>query len=91
MKLHTNVMSYGGKGALVSLPAAANASVVKPVSKAEAQHHQCACGCLSGTREEQTNSVVTSGGTENGAPDFANMTPAQKIAFHKARWDRILG
>jgi hypothetical protein len=24
-------------------------------------------------------------------PDFARMTPAQKVAYHKARWDRILG
>src|SRR5207302_9769229 len=28
---------------------------------------------------------------KNGEPDFATMTAAQKIAFHKARWDRILG
>jgi hypothetical protein len=27
----------------------------------------------------------------NGEPDFRKMTPAQKIAYHKARWDRILG
>jgi hypothetical protein len=27
----------------------------------------------------------------NGEPDFGKMTPAQKIAYHKARWDRILG
>jgi hypothetical protein len=24
-------------------------------------------------------------------PDFAKMTPAQKVAYQKARWDRILG
>jgi hypothetical protein len=24
-------------------------------------------------------------------PDFAKMTPAEKIAYHKAKWDRILG
>jgi hypothetical protein len=24
-------------------------------------------------------------------PDFAKMTPAEKVAYHKARWDRILG
>jgi hypothetical protein len=23
--------------------------------------------------------------------DFTKMTPAQKVAYHKARWDRILG
>ena len=27
----------------------------------------------------------------NGQPDFTKMTAAQKIAYHKARWDRILG
>jgi hypothetical protein len=27
----------------------------------------------------------------NGQPDFARMTPAQRIAYHKAKWDRILG
>jgi hypothetical protein len=27
----------------------------------------------------------------NGTPDFSKMTPAQKMAYHKARWDRILG
>jgi len=27
----------------------------------------------------------------NGEPDFSKMTPAQKIAYQRARWDRILG
>jgi hypothetical protein len=27
----------------------------------------------------------------NGQPDFTRMTPAQKVAYHTARWDRILG
>lgn len=27
----------------------------------------------------------------NGEPDFAAMTPAQKFAYHRQRWDRILG
>jgi hypothetical protein len=27
----------------------------------------------------------------NGQPDFARMTAAEKVAYHKARWDRILG
>jgi hypothetical protein len=26
-----------------------------------------------------------------GSVDFAKMTAAQKVAYHKARWDRILG
>jgi hypothetical protein len=54
MTLQTNVMSYGGNGAVTSVP-----PPVKPAS--------------------------------NGATDFGKMTPAQKIAYHKAKWDRILG
>jgi hypothetical protein len=27
----------------------------------------------------------------NGEPDFSQMTAAQKVAYHRARWDRILG
>ena len=29
--------------------------------------------------------------TASSTPDFSKMTSAQKIAYHKARWDRILG
>jgi hypothetical protein len=92
MRLQTNVMSYGDNGALVSAPAAANAPAVKSVSKAKAKHQTCSCACQAGTTiKEPTSPVVTGQRNDSGTPDFANMTPAQKIAFHKARWDRILG
>jgi len=29
--------------------------------------------------------------SSDGQPDFAKMTPAEKVAYHRARWDRILG
>jgi len=29
--------------------------------------------------------------SSEGEPDFATMTPAQKVAYQRARWDRILG
>jgi hypothetical protein len=35
----------------------------------------------------ETNGKASS----NGAVDFTKMTPAQKVAYHKAKWDRILG
>src|SRR5262249_31794225 len=40
----------------------------------------CACGCTTCGKD-----------TAEAEPDFAKMTAAQKIAHHKARWDRILG
>jgi hypothetical protein len=35
--------------------------------------------------------AATATSPNSGEPDFAKMTSAQKVAYHKARWDRILG
>src|SRR5438067_7165923 len=63
LRLQTNVMSYGGQGVAVSLPAPSNGQEKK----------------------------VGAAPAANGEPDFRKMTAAQKVAYHKARWDRILG
>ena len=34
---------------------------------------------------------IWAGVAKDATPDFGNMTNAEKIAFQKARWDRILG
>jgi hypothetical protein len=52
---------------------------VPPAAHGQAKK-ECACGC--GSWE---------GSAANGAVDFSKMTAAQKVAYHKARWDRILG
>jgi hypothetical protein len=53
----------------------------KPAKKED--HTACACKCKNGAAEKN--------GKVNGEPDFDSMTPAQKVAWNKARWDRILG
>jgi hypothetical protein len=58
MVLQTAVMSYGGNGTTISLPAKGKADAKK---------------------------------TPNAEPDFATMTAAEKVAYQKQRWDRILG
>ncbi len=63
MQLQTNVMSYGGDGRTISLPAKKKGDVPKS----------------------------TKPRPPGPEPDFSKMTPAQKVAYHKARWDRILG
>jgi hypothetical protein len=75
MRLQTNVMSYGGSGTVISVPPAATKK-------------DCGCGC-NGAGTCGTNAAAEP--SANGQPDFTKMTPAQKIAYHKARWDRILG
>ena len=82
MRLETNVMSYAGNGVLVSAPAASRTSVLKPLPSGNAKQRNCACGCKCETKAKEEDS---------NAPDYAKMTPSQKIALQKARWDRILG
>ena len=82
MKLQTNVMSYGGNGKVDQRPAGD-------------RRREAASG------EEGLRLRLQRAGTCDGeggggrAPtaqvDFTKMTAAQKVAYHKARWDRILG
>jgi hypothetical protein len=85
MQLQTNVMSYGGSGAVISVPVSANGQA-KPQGKPATAKKDCGCGC-NGTCATKPSATTTA----NGEPDFSKMTPAQKVAYHKARWDRILG
>ena len=84
MQLQTNVMSYGGNGVVVSLPPSA--------SEAKKSKEQAACACKGPAQtacacpDKKTSKAET-----NSTVDFTKMTTAQKIAYHKARWDRILG
>jgi hypothetical protein len=50
-----------------------------PVKKSKSS---CDCGCKTKSNSESSC---------NGKPDFRTMTSAQKVAYQKARWDRILG
>jgi hypothetical protein len=77
MVLQTNVMSYDGSGKVVSVPTV-------PAAPKEKKPAGCACGCKNGSAKEAPAAT-------NGEVDFRSMTSAQKVAYHKARWDRILG
>jgi hypothetical protein len=87
MRLQTNVMSYGGNGKVTSVPPGSNGQA-KVAAKAPAAKKDCGCGCNgAGTCAPKTAAESSA----NGQPDFAKMTAAQKVAYHRARWDRILG
>jgi hypothetical protein len=83
-KLQTNVMHYGGNGKVISVPPSPNSAAA-----AGKAHGACACkgagkcACPAPAHSKPTANA-------NGTPDFATMTPAQKLAWHRARWDRIL-
>jgi hypothetical protein len=88
MKLQTNVMSYGGSGTLISVPPSGNGrakggAVPQAVARAD-----CGCGC-NGAGTCGTKAAAQA--SADGPPDFTKMTQAQKVAYHRARWNRILG
>jgi hypothetical protein len=86
LRLETNVMSYAGNGTAVSLPASPSGS--PPARPGADGHATCACGCSpAGTKCPGTGDAAAA----DGEPDFARMTAAEKVAYHRARWDRILG
>jgi hypothetical protein len=89
MKLQTNVMSYGGNGKTFSIPPSPNGISIKPEMKVE-KSGSCACGCSGGKKDGKCSQTETPVSPETD-PDFRTMSRAQKIAYHKARWDRILG
>jgi hypothetical protein len=82
MRLQTNVMSYGGNRVFVTPPHAP-----EPI---EEKHAACACQC-STKANKADRAPAESVPLGNSEVDFAKLTPAQKIAYHKAQWDRILG
>lgn len=73
LELHTPIISDRRRG--VGSSAAANS---KSCGSA-----RCRCGC---SAKENAAKACVSGGI---ASDFRAMTPAEKIAYHKARWDRV--
>jgi hypothetical protein len=80
MQLQTGIMSYGGSGTTVSLPPAGT----KPKQKTTTGP-ATSCKC------KEHKSAGDESGCACEAIDFTKMTPAQKMAWHKANWDRILG
>src|SRR5262245_58212436 len=88
LKLQTNVMNYGSNGVTVSVPPAQNGQRAVAPKKPEPAGKSCGCGC---SKAAKPSTSAEAAPTCNGTADFTKMTAAQKIAYHKARWDRILG
>lgn len=86
MVLQTGVMSYGGTNKVISVPAPSGNG-----QAAAAKEKACACnGCACDGKKAATNGAAKTAASGNGV-DFSKMTPAQKVAYQKAKWDRVLG
>ncbi|MHB1037199.1 MAG: hypothetical protein ACYC35_24580 [Pirellulales bacterium] len=74
--LQTNVMSYGG-GSTVTVPGPVPSASSKPMPAAAQQAPPAA--------------PVPAVSPQAGRPDFSKMTQAEKLAYNKAKRDRMLG
>jgi hypothetical protein len=84
MKLQTNVMNYGGSGTVISVP-------TSPAAASHKEKSACPCKAAAGNGCACNGKAARPAAAAGGDVDFSKMTTAQKMAYHKARWDRILG
>ncbi|MBC7816603.1 MAG: hypothetical protein IAG10_06925, partial [Planctomycetaceae bacterium] len=70
LTLQTNVMSYGGSGTTISIPASTSSPAEKPAAP-------------------KPGATRNSSSAEK--PDFAKMTPDERLAYHRERLRRTLG
>src|SRR5205085_4320009 len=84
MCLQTSVMRYAGTGKTISHPENTGHGT-RPIDESKG----CSCGCSdAGPTKKCATAAKTT--TTDVAPDFSTMATSEKIAYHKARWDRVL-
>jgi hypothetical protein len=91
--LQTGVMSYGGSSSAsvpAAIPAAAASSHTSSADQAHSHSH-AACGCGGPSKAECRCQSGPAAAETPAAPDFGRMTQAEKLAYNKARRDRIFG
>ncbi len=79
LALQSSTMSYGGSTTTISLPA-----MPEMTPAVESQTFEP-------TPTMRSVSPAPSLEVENHAPDFARMTPAERLAYHRQRLDRMFG
>ena len=96
MQLQSGVMSYGGSSP-VSVPAGIprNQAAARPVRRAGRRRRQARLRLR--WPENDPSVIATTSALEQrgyqpiGQPDFARMSAAEKLAYNKAKRDRIFG
>jgi hypothetical protein len=84
MQLHSGVMSYGGTTS-VSIPA----GVPRAGASSSAGKRRCGCGC--GCDGSDPRPLTCDGKPPDATPDFSKMSVAEKLAYNKAKRDRVFG
>jgi hypothetical protein len=87
MQITTGITSYAGSGKTISVPSSGSTGF-QPVPDVAS-----ATGGPSAVQGQVTNLSYQEDypKRQDGAPDFAKMTPAQRLAYHQARLGKMLG
>ncbi len=85
MELQSGVMSYGGSATVRVAADVKKLPSGKPAG--DAAKHDCGCG----GHDPKKCECKTGPAAAAGKPDFAHMTAAEKLAYNKAKRDRIFG
>ena len=107
MQLQTGVMNYGGSTRTVSVPSVATEQRAPVSGASRASNCSCECKSNSSpapgparaadtkTRDDVASSDAARGtylpAPADAAPDFAKMSPADKLAYNRAQRDRVFG
>ena len=86
VQLQSGVMSYGGSSS-VSVPA----GVPRGSADSVAAKSDCGCGGPDPKQCDCQNKKPPAQPLTEGTPDFSSMTIAEKLAYNKAKRDRIFG
>jgi hypothetical protein len=103
MQLQTGVMSYGGSTSTISIPSSGPKGQVASSSKPA--QRGCACQLADSQAPAQPPAPFSQAETSTAEaarrtylprraesdPDFAHMTAAEKLAYHRANRDRVFG
>lgn len=76
MVLQTGVMNYAGSGMVISPPPSSSSAIAT-----DPKTDKCDCSGSCCSKEEKMQQTL----------DFSKMSSAQKVAYQKAKWDRVLG
>ena len=87
MQLTTGVTSYGGSGRAISVPPVIATTTATATAKATAKPRAASAAGSQAALEESAPTHPTNAA---GLPDFAKMTSAQRLAYHRRRLDNAI-
>ena len=89
MQLQTGVMSYGGSGTSVSVPSPATAPAASRPGTVRGDGSTPVVRATGPMTRAARSAAVSYPRNGDGSPDFAKMTPAERLAYYRSRLSQL--